>query len=56
MQTSLQSFIELAFPDRDYSGIINYLEDNPRTISEFRRKINQITESFAKYGKNIYSR
>lgn len=48
-------FIELSLPNNDFNAILNELEDNPITTHEFKRKINLITESFTKYGKNIHS-
>lgn len=53
-QQVFKNFLELSFPNDDWMIFLNDLEDNPVTISEFRNKINLITESFFKYGKNIY--
>ena len=49
-----KSFIELALPDKEINEILNKIEDNPMMVQDFKRKINLITESYAKYGKNIY--
>lgn len=51
---AFKNFIELSFPLENPQLFFNNLEDNPITISEFREKINIITESFLNYGKNIY--
>jgi len=50
-----KEFIEMALPNISYKNILFDLEDNTISISEFRNKINIITESFLKYGKNIYN-
>lgn len=58
LSSSLKSFkllIELSFPQYDINEILNDLEDNPIRAEEFKRKINQITESYAKYGRSIHS-
>lgn len=52
---SFKSFVELALPKYDINDILNEIEDNPMTIQDFKKRINQTTESFIKYGKNIYS-
>jgi len=52
---SFKSFVELAFPKHDINDILNEIEDSPMTIQDFKKRINQTTESFIKYGKNIYS-
>ncbi len=52
---SFKTFVELSIPKDDFNEILNELEDNPITIQEFKNKINLITESFIKYGKNIHS-
>jgi len=52
-QQIFKEFIELSFPNDNWIIFLNDLEDNPIIISEFRNKINLITESFLKYGKNI---
>lgn len=52
---SLKSFIELSFSSENLNEILNDIEDNPLEVKGFKKKINQITESFSKYGKNIYS-
>jgi hypothetical protein len=48
-------FIEKALPQMNINEILIALEDNPIKIQDFKRKVNQITESYSKYGKNIYS-
>jgi hypothetical protein len=53
-QQEFKRFIALSLPDADSQSILNDLENNPITIAEFKSKINLITESFVKYGKNIY--
>lgn len=52
---SFKNFILLSFPKKDINEILNEIEDNPIRIQDFRKKINQIKESFDKYGKNIYT-
>lgn len=52
---SFKNFIVLSFPKKDINEILNEIEDNPIRIQDFRKKINQIKESFDKYGKNIYT-
>lgn len=53
-QTDFQRFIELSLVQDDITTILDDLTNNPVTVKEFRDKINLITESFLKYGKNIY--
>ena len=58
LSNSLQYFrtlMERSFPKEDFNEILIKIEDEPITIYEFKKKLNQITESFIKYGKNIYS-
>jgi len=50
-----REFIEISLPNADFKSIIFDLEDNPINVNEFQNKINLITESFLKYGKNIYN-
>ena len=52
---SFKSFVELSLPKNDFDEILNEIEDNPITIKDFTKKINQMTESYIKYGKNIYT-
>jgi DNA repair ATPase RecN len=52
---SFKSFIKLSLPKNDTNEILNEIEDNPIKIQDFRKKINQIKESYDKYGKNIYT-
>lgn len=47
-------FVNLSLVQDDISSVLDDLTNNPLTIKEFRDKINLITESFLKYGKNIY--
>jgi hypothetical protein len=54
-QPVLKSFIEVSFSDIHWTDFLRDLEDNPISITDFRNKINQINESFLKYGKNIRS-
>ncbi|GHT20782.1 hypothetical protein AGMMS4957_08590 [Bacteroidia bacterium] len=50
-----ESFLKLSFPNANeqVKAIVDDLENI--TVSTFRNKINLITESFWKYGKNIHS-
>jgi hypothetical protein len=52
---SFKSFVELALPKNDIDEVLNEIEDNPIIVQDFRKKINQIKESYEKYGKNIYT-
>ncbi len=52
---SFKSFIELTLTHNSVNEILNDIEDNPVKVQDFKRKINQITESYAKYGKNIHT-
>lgn len=52
---SFKSFVELSFPKNDIDEILNEIEDSPMKIQDFKKKINQTTESYIKYGKNIHS-
>lgn len=52
---SFKSFVELTLPKSNIDEMLNEIEDNPIKIQDFKKKINQITESYAKYGKNVYS-
>jgi|AntDeeMinimDraft_5_1070356.scaffolds.fasta_scaffold00357_8 hypothetical protein len=52
---SFKSFVELSLPNNNIDEILNELEDNSMKIHDFKTKINQITESYTKYGKNIYT-
>lgn len=38
-----------------YDDLLEELEDNPITFTDFKNKINQIVNSFYQYGKNIHS-
>jgi len=51
---SFKSFIGLALPGIDINELLNQIEDEPMKIKDFKKKINQITESYTKYGKNIH--
>jgi hypothetical protein len=52
---SFKSFVELALANEGIVQILNDIEDNPIEVKYFKRKINQILESYDKYGKNIYT-
>ena len=52
---SFKSFVELSFPKNNIHEILDEIEDSPMKIEDFKNKINQITESYIKYGKNIHS-
>ena len=52
--SSFKLFVELALPGIDIKELLNQIEDEPVKIQDFKRKINQITESYTKYGKNIH--
>jgi hypothetical protein len=54
-QPILKAFVEASFPDTVWLDFLHDLENNPISINDFRNKINQIKESFLKYGKNIRS-
>ncbi|KAA6332588.1 hypothetical protein EZS27_018923 [termite gut metagenome] len=54
-QQVLKAFVETSFPDTHWLDFLHDLGDNPISINDFRNKINQIIESFLKYGKNIRS-
>tara|TARA_B100000767_G_scaffold14522_1_gene13914 strand:+ start:1781 stop:2512 length:732 start_codon:yes stop_codon:yes gene_type:complete len=47
-------FVELSLPKNDIDQILNEIEDSPMKIQDFKNKINQTTESYIQYGKNIY--
>ncbi len=49
-----KEFIALSYPDLKIQSFFDNLEDYPKSVSEFRERINLITISFFKYGKNIY--
>jgi len=51
---SFKSFIELTQPGKDLNNLLNEIEDDPLKIYDFKRRINLITESYTKYGKNIH--
>lgn len=53
-QNSLLQFIELSLVKDNAADVLRNLEEDPLTVNEFRDKLNRITESFLKYGKNIY--
>jgi hypothetical protein len=50
-----KEFIEMSLPNVNFQNILCDLEDNPINISEFQDRVNLITESFFKYGKNIHN-
>jgi hypothetical protein len=53
--SSFKLFLDHALPETTIEEILNDIEDSTISVQVFRRKINQITESYSKYGKNIYS-
>ena len=55
IQHDFKKFVNLAFPGQDSQWFFDSLEDYSITISDFRDKISLITESFLKYGKNIFT-
>lgn len=40
---------------KNYNDIIDYLEDEPMTVGEFKQRIDKIFISVNKYGKNTYT-
>lgn len=50
----LNNFFRLSFGKEETLKIYEEIEDYPLTKKNFKKKINKITESFLKYGKNIY--
>lgn len=54
MLPSIKFFFELSYPEKNVSEIFDDLEDNSMKIKDFKNKIKKITESFTKYGQNIY--
>jgi len=52
---SFKLFMELSFPKYNIDDIMNEIEDSSMKIKDFKKKINQTTESFIKYGRNIHS-
>lgn len=53
--TSFRTFVKLSFPTSDIDHFFSELEDDFIKINDFKKKINLITESFTKYGRNIYN-
>lgn len=51
---SFKAFIELSLTNDNVNDVLAEIEDKPIKIQEFKTKIKKITESYAKYGKNIY--
>lgn len=53
----LEEIVEMAQPDlgMDYDGILDYIEDNDVTVSDFTLRINRILNSISRYGKNHYT-
>lgn len=52
---TFREFLEKADVEISFDDLINSLEDYPLTIQDYRNRINLITESFTKYGKNIHN-
>lgn len=52
---AFQGFFELAFNQRNWKEFLFDLEDHPMLIEDFRKRIYSITNSFIKYGRNIYN-
>lgn len=51
-----RKYIAFSFNDKlDINQVLIDIEDNPTTVKEFKSKINNICNSFIKYGKNIYN-
>jgi len=53
--TSFRIFVKLSFPKLNINEFFSHLEDDLIKIYEFKKKINLITESFTKYGRNIHT-
>lgn len=53
-QQDFKALIEMSLPDTGYLDILSDLENNPISIGDFRNRVNLLSESFLKYGKNIY--
>lgn len=51
---SFKHFIQNSFSLSDYEKIISSIKGQNIQIQDFKKKINLITESYIKYGKNIY--
>ena len=53
----LEEIVEMAQPDlgMDYDGILDFIEDNDVTVSDFTLRINRILNSISRYGKNHYT-
>jgi hypothetical protein len=49
-----RKFIEMADLQISFDDVLYSLEDSPITIQDYRDRINLITESFTKYGRNIH--
>ena len=49
-----KNFIENALSPSDFERIISSFESQNIQVQDFKKKINLITESYIKYGKNIY--
>jgi hypothetical protein len=54
VKNSLKNFIEIALSHSDFEKIISSLDGQNIQVQDFKKKINLITESYIKYGKNIY--
>lgn len=53
-EDSFDKFIRVSYPDETINNVMDSIISNSFTVSQFREKINSISESFFKYGKNIY--
>jgi hypothetical protein len=50
----LKSFFKISLPDMNLNELLVHLEDNSIKIDDFKKNINQIIESYVKFGKNIH--
>lgn len=53
-QQDFNTLMEKSCIDANYLDILKDLENHPISVGELRKKVNLISESFLKYGKNIY--
>ena len=53
--SSFVLFVNQTLPEQTLEEILNEIEDSTMSIQVFRSKVNQITESYSKYGRNIHS-
>jgi hypothetical protein len=54
VKNSFKNFIENSLTPSDFERIISSIESQNIQVQDFKKKINLITESYIKYGKNIY--